>query len=69
MKVFVANQQRVDSFTVRKYMRSTTLNKAFKGTWVSEGMDKRVTNMGLAANHVELGFEYEQMMAEKRAEQ
>ena len=50
-------------------MRETTLNKAFKGTWVSEGMDKRVTNMGLAANHVELDFEYENAMAEKRAEE
>ena len=50
-------------------MRETTLNKAFKGTWVSEGMDKRVTNMGLAANHVELDFDYEQAMAEARAEE
>ena len=49
-------------------MWETTLNKAFKGTWVSEGMDKRLTNMGLAANHVELDFDYEKMMAEIRAE-
>ena len=32
-------------------------------------MDKRVTNMGLAANHVELDFDYEHTMAEKRAEE
>ena len=69
MKVFIANQQRVDSVTVRKYMRETTLNRAFKGTWVSEGMDKRVTNMGLAANHIEPPFDYERAQAEVRAEQ
>ena len=37
-------------------MRETTLNETYKDTWVSEGMDKRVMNAGLSANHVEPDF-------------
>ena len=49
-------------------MRESTLNETYKDTWVSEGMDKRVMNLGLAANHVEPELSEEQERAERRAE-
>ena len=49
-------------------MRESTLNETYRDTWVSEGMDKRLLKLGLAANHVEPDLSEERGKAEKRAE-
>ena len=49
---FIGNNAKVDNTMVRKYIRDTSLNEKFKGTWVAEGLEDGATKGTVAKNHV-----------------
>ena len=63
------SQKKVDNASVRKYIRETTLNEKFKGTWVAEGLNDEATMGCFAKSHKVKDFIVELVEADYRADE
>ena len=54
---------------MRKYVRETTLNEKFKGTWVAEGLVDEATMRGIGKSHKVKDLTVELIEADTRADE
>ena len=47
-QAWLRSKSKVDNTTVKKFIREVSLNDKFKGTWVAEGMNDKITQPCLA---------------------